>query len=96
MHLRLDPQGILAACTLSLGAFGTAPYTMVSYCQMSRCHKVLLRLPQVLQRLWKAGLTTYLALACTTLTCRMFCTHLSSLNQTSKSPLFVSKPPGTS
>ena len=58
MRLRLDPQGILAAGTLSLGALGTAQCTMVSYCQMSRCHEVLPRLPQVLQRLWKAGLTT--------------------------------------
>jgi hypothetical protein len=35
-----------------------AVHDRVSYCQMPRCHKVLSRLPQVLQRLWQAGLTT--------------------------------------
>ena len=38
-------QGILAACTPSFGqsALDTAQCTMVSYCQMLRCHKVLSR-----------------------------------------------------
>ena len=38
-------QGILAACTPSLGqsALSSAQCTIVSYCQMLRCHKVLSR-----------------------------------------------------
>jgi len=78
-----------------LWGLNTAPCTIVSYCQISRCHKILLRLSQVPQRLWQAGLTTYLVLTCTTLTCRMSCTHLRSLNQTSKSPLSSLSPLGS-
>jgi len=81
------PRVSLRQARRFLGALNTAPCTIVSCCQMSRCHKVLSRLPQVLQRLWPTGLTTYLALACTTLTCRMSCAHLRSSNQTSKSSL---------
>ncbi len=38
-------QGILQACTPSSGqsALGTAQWTIVSYCQMSRCLQVLSR-----------------------------------------------------
>ena len=57
-HLPEHPCGMHAV----LGALNTAPCTIVSYCQMSRCHKVLSCLPQVLQRLWQTGLTTCLAL----------------------------------
>ena len=77
-----------------LGALNTAPCTIVSYCQMLKCHEVLSRLPQVLQRLWQTGLTTYLALTRTT-TYRMSCAHLRSSNQTSKSPLSSLSPLGS-
>ena len=87
MRLRLDPQSILAACTLSLGALNTVPCTIVSYCQMPRCYKVLSRLSQVLQRLWQAGFTTARPPTCATLTGSTSCTHLRSLNQTSKSSI---------
>ena len=87
VRARPDLSGYPCGRHAVLGALNTAPCTIVSYCQMSRCHEVLSRLPQVLQRLWKAGLTTYLALTCTTLTCRMSCIHLRSLNQTSKSSI---------
>ena len=61
-----EPPGYPCGRHAVLGALNTAPCTIVSYCQMLRCHKVLSCLPQVLQRLWQAGLTTYLALTCTT------------------------------
>jgi hypothetical protein len=53
-------QGILVACTPSLGqsALGTAQCTIVSYCQMLRCHKVLSRVSQVPHLLWYTGHST--------------------------------------
>jgi hypothetical protein len=68
MRLRPDLPEYPCGMHAVLGALNTAPCTIVSCCQISRCHKVLSRLPQVLQRLWQAGLTTYLALTCVTLT----------------------------
>ena len=53
-------QGILVACTPSLGqsALGSAQCTIVSYCQMLRCHKVLSRVSQVPHILWHTGHST--------------------------------------
>ena len=53
-------QGFLAPCTPSFGqsALSSAQCTIVSYCQMLRCHKVFSRVSQVPHLLWHTGLTT--------------------------------------
>ena len=80
-------QGILVACTPSLGqsALGTAQCTIVSYCQMLRCHKVLSRVSQVPHFLWHTGLTTAWPFLWATLTWSLSCAPSRSLNQTSQS-----------
>ena len=83
MRLRPDLSGYSCGMHAVLGALNTAPCTIVSYCQMPRCHKVLSCLPQVLQRLWQTGLTTCLALTRATLTGSTSCAHLRFSNQTS-------------
>ena len=80
-------QGILVACTPSLGqsALGSAQCTMVSYCQMLRCHKVLSRVSQVPHLLWHTGHSTAWPFLWATLTWSSSCAPSRSLNQTSQS-----------
>jgi len=50
-------QGFLAPCTPSFGQ-SALQCTIVSYCQMLRCHKVFSRVSQVPHFLWHTGFTT--------------------------------------
>ena len=77
-------QGILVACTPSLGqsALGSAQCTMVSYCQMLRCHKVLSCVSQVPHILWQTGHSSAWPLLCATLTWSSSCAPSRFLNQT--------------
>ena len=59
-----------------------AQCTMVSYCQMSRCHKVLSRVSQVPHFLWHTGHSTAWPFLCATLTWSSSCAPSRSLNQT--------------
>ena len=75
-------QGILVACTPSLGqsALGSAQCTIVSYCQMLRCHKVLSRVSQVPHFLWHTGHSSAWPFLWATLTWSLSCAPSRSLN----------------
>jgi hypothetical protein len=90
-------QGILAACTPSLGqsALGSAQCTIVSYCQMSRCLQVLSRVSQVPHLLWHTGHSTTWPFLWATLTWSLSCAPSRSLNQTSQSSHSSLSPKGS-
>jgi hypothetical protein len=90
-------QGILHVWTPPLGqpALGTAQCTIVSCCQMSRCHKALSRVSCTLQWCWHAGHSMALPQTCSTQTWSSSGKPSCSLNQTLQDPPLVAKPHGT-
>ena len=89
------PPGYPCGMHAVFGGLNTAPYTMVSYCQMSRCHKVLSRVVGAIAPV--ADRAHHLPGP------DVYHPHMQDVLRSSallkpdiEEPPFVSKPPGTS